>query len=94
MSSKKYRLALYISGTTPHSVAAVKNLTHICSKYLKNDCELDIIDIYQKPSEAKSAQIIAVPTLIKTRPMPERRLIGDMSDTQNVLRGLDFDETP
>lgn len=84
----QYILQLYVSGATPHSIKAIKNITELCTKYLSGRFTLDIIDIYQKPSEAKKAQIIAVPTLIKYQPLPVRRLCGDMSMTEKVLSGL------
>ncbi len=85
---KEYILHLYVSGATPHSVKAIRNITEICDKYLSKRFKLEIIDIYQKPLEAKKAQIIAVPTLIKSQPEPIRRLCGDMSKTAKVLNGL------
>jgi circadian clock protein KaiB len=87
-ADNKYILQLYVSGATPHSVKAIKNITELCDKYLGDNFELDIIDIYQRPLEARKAQIIAVPTLIKYQPAPVRRLCGDMSMTPKVLAGL------
>ena len=85
-----YVLKLYIAGTTPRSQAAVRNLKRICDEDLQGLYELDIIDIYQQPTMAKGEQIIAAPTLIKKLPLPLRKLVGDMSDTDRVLVGLDI----
>lgn len=83
-----YRLSLFITGASPNSVRAINNIKAICEKYLAGEYELEIIDVYQIPEIAQREQIIAVPTLIKKGPAPERRLVGDMSDTAKVLRGL------
>ncbi len=83
-----YVLSLYVTGASPNSSRAIANLKEICETYLKDNYELDIIDVYQQPTIAESEQIIALPLLIKRSPSPERRLIGDMSDTEKVLRGL------
>jgi circadian clock protein KaiB len=88
-----YILKLYITGATPNSVRAINNIKVICEKYLKNDYELEIIDIYQQPLIAKKEQIIALPLLIKFSPLPLKRLIGNMSDTQKVLKGLELYES-
>ena len=81
-------LRLFVTGASPNSTRAIANLTEICETYLKDNYELEIIDVYQQPTIAESEQIIALPLLIKRSPSPERRLIGDMSDTEKVLRGL------
>lgn len=85
---KEYVLRLYITGATPNSVRAIENLKEICDAYLNENYELEIIDVYQQPSVAKEEQLIALPLLIKKQPYPERRLIGDLSDTNKVLKGL------
>jgi circadian clock protein KaiB len=90
-NKKRFILRLYVSGATPHSTRAVKNITAICQEHLHNNYTLEIIDIYQKPQFAKSDQIVAVPTLLKCQPQPMRRLIGDMSITDEVLTGLDIE---
>lgn len=84
----KYLLSLYITGVNPQSVIAVDNIKQICEKYLKGRYELEIIDVYQQPGLAADVQIIVAPTLIKTAPLPQKKLIGDMSDTKAVLIGL------
>ena len=86
----KYILRLYITGTTNRSVLALTNLKRICEEYLEGQYELDVIDLYQMPSLAKDEQIIAAPTLIKKLPLPFRRIIGDMSNVDKVLLGLDL----
>ena len=88
--SEKYVLRLYITGMTPRSRAAVENVKKICLEYLADNYELEVIDVYQQPTLAKGEQIIAAPTLIKKLPLPLRRLIGDMSQTDRVLLGLDI----
>ena len=90
LSKDKYILRLYITGSTSRSVLAITNLKKICEEYLEGLYELQIIDLYQNPSLAKGEQIIAAPTLIKKLPLPFRRIIGDMSDKEKVLLGLDL----
>jgi circadian clock protein KaiB len=87
---EKYILRLYVTGVTPRSTKAITNVKEICEKYLKGRYELEVIDIYQQPKLAQGEQIIAVPTLIKKLPLPLRRLIGDMSDTEKFLVGIDL----
>jgi len=86
----KYILRLYITGTTSRSVLAITNLKKICEEYLEGRYELEVIDLYRMPVLAKDEQIIAAPTLIKKLPLPFRRIIGDMSDVEKVLMGLDL----
>lgn|SRR5665647_1681927 len=86
----KYILRLYITGTTSRSVSALTNLKKICEEYLEGRYELEVIDLYRMPALAKDEQIIAAPTLIKKLPLPFRRFIGDMSDVEKVLMGLDL----
>lgn len=90
LESGVYILRLYITGMTPNSKRAVENVKKICEQYLKGRYELEVIDIYQQPTLAQEEQIIAAPTLIKKLPGPFRRLIGDMSNTEKVLVGLDL----
>jgi circadian clock protein KaiB len=87
---EKYLLRLYVTGHTPRSLRSVENLRNLCERYLKGRYDLEIIDIYQQPAMAKEGQIIAAPTLIKTLPLPLRRLVGDFSDTSRVVLGLDL----
>lgn len=86
----KYILRLYITGTTNKSVLALANLKKICEEYLEGQYELEVIDLYQMPGLAKDDQIIAAPTLIKKLPLPFRRIIGDMSNVEKVLMGLEL----
>lgn len=89
-ASQKYVLRLYITGMTPRSVKAIRNIKEICEEHLKGRYELEVIDIYQQPVLAQGEQIIAAPTLVKKLPDPLRRFIGDMSDTEKILLGLDL----
>ena len=86
----KYVLRLYVTGATNRSVLAITNLKKICEEYLDGRYELEVIDLYQMPGLAKDEQIIAAPTLIKKLPLPFRRIIGDMSNMEKVLMGLDL----
>ena len=87
-SGEKYILRLFVTGILPNSARAVANIKTICEQYLQGRYELEIIDIYQQPALARTEEIIAIPVLIKKFPLPEVRLIGDLSDTENVLKGL------
>jgi circadian clock protein KaiB len=88
--SKEYVLRLYVAGTTSKSIRAVANIKEICESSLKNRYDLEVIDIYQQPVLVKGEQIIAAPTLVKKLPLPLRKFIGDMSDTERILVGLDL----
>jgi circadian clock protein KaiB len=87
-----YKLSLFITGASPNSSRAIANLKAICESHLKDRYELEIIDVYQQPLIATDEQVIALPMLIKRSPAPMRRLIGDMSDINKVLRGLGLAE--
>jgi circadian clock protein KaiB len=87
---EKYLLKLYVTGMTPRSMKAVTNIKDICEEHLSGRYELEIVDIFQQPVLAKGEQIIAAPTLLKKLPLPLRRFIGDMSDTEKILIGLDL----
>jgi circadian clock protein KaiB len=86
----KYVLRLFVSGMTPSSLKAIQNLKEICREHLEGRYELEVIDIYQRPEMGKSDQIIAAPTLIKKLPEPIRKFIGDLSDREKVLLGLNL----
>jgi len=88
--NKEYVLRLYVAGTTSKSMRAVANIKEICESSLKNRYDLEVIDIYQQPVLMKGEQIIAAPTLVKKLPLPLRKFIGDMSDTERILVGLDL----
>lgn len=85
-----YVLRLYVAGQTTKSMRAVKNLKQICEQHLSHRYQLEVIDLYQQPQLAEGDQIIAVPTLIKKLPEPLRRIIGDLSNTEKVIVGLDL----
>ena len=85
---KTYVLKLFVTGILPNSARAVINIKAICEKYLKDRYELEIIDIYQQPDLAITNEIIAVPLLIKKSPLPEQRIIGDLSNIEKVLKVL------
>jgi circadian clock protein KaiB len=88
--NKEYVLRLYIAGTSSKSMRAVANIKEICESSLKNRYDLEVIDIYQQPVLTKGEQIIAAPTLVRKLPLPLRKFIGDMSDTERILVGLDL----
>jgi circadian clock protein KaiB len=81
-------LRLFITGATPNSLRAVANIRQICEEHLKGKYSLEIIDVYQQHAIAEKEQLVALPLLIKKQPLPERRLIGDLSNTEKVLKGL------
>ncbi len=87
---KEYVLRLYISGMTERSMNAIRNIRKICDEELKGRCDLQVIDIYKQPVLAKGEQIIATPTLIKKLPLPLRKFIGDLTNTERILLGLDL----
>ncbi len=87
---KQYVLRLYIAGMTPASTRAIMNIKDICEQHLAGSYDLEVIDIYQQPVLAEGEQIIAVPTLVKKLPTPLRKFIGDLSNTERVLVGLDL----
>jgi circadian clock protein KaiB len=89
-NSQPYVLRLYVTGMTPRSTAAFATIKKICEKHLYGHYDLEVIDIYQQPSLARDEQIIAAPTLVKRLPAPIRRLIGNLSDEERVLAGLDL----
>ncbi|RPJ51607.1 MAG: thiol-disulfide isomerase [Chloroflexi bacterium] len=86
----KYVLRLFIAGNTTRSAQAIENIQEICEKQLKGRYTLEVVDIYQQPELARGEQIIAAPTLIKTLPLPLRRIIGDLSSTERILVGLNL----
>ena len=88
----RYVLRLYITGSTPNSTRAISNIRKICEEHLEGRYDLEVVDISQYPSLAEGEQIIAAPTLIKKLPLPLRRFIGDMSQTDRILLGLDLRE--
>lgn len=89
-----YSMKLYVTGATPRSTRAISNLRRLCEEYLQGKYELEVIDVYQKPELAREGCIIAAPTLVKMMPHPLRKFIGDMSNTHNLLAGLDIVPRP
>ena len=85
-----YVFCLYITGASPNSSRAISNIKGLCEDHLKNRYELSIIDVYQQPKIAQTVDIIALPLLIRKNPLPERRLIGDMSDKEKLIKSLDI----
>jgi circadian clock protein KaiB len=85
-----YILRLYVTGMTPNSLRAIENIKAICRDHLEGRFELEVIDIYKRPDLAMGVKIIAAPTLIKSIPLPLRRFIGDLSDVEKILSGLDL----
>jgi circadian clock protein KaiB len=88
IAGKAHVLQLFITGATPNSTRAIANIKAICEQHLKGKYELEIIDVYLEREMAAKNQIVALPLLIKRYPLPERKLIGDMSRTEKVLEAL------
>jgi circadian clock protein KaiB len=86
----EYLLRLFVSGLTPRSQRAIENLKDICERYLAGRYRIEVVDLYQSPGLAHDEQIIAIPTLVRVRPLPSRRVIGDLSRVDTVLHGLDI----
>jgi circadian clock protein KaiB len=89
-AAEPYVLRLYVTGMTPRAGRAIESVRAICHEYLEGRYMLEVIDIYQQPVLARDHQIVAAPTLIKERPLPARRIIGDMSNSDRLLAGLDL----
>lgn len=85
-----YQLRLFVTGATPRSTRAIENLLAICDEHLKDRYTLEVVDVYQDPQVLQTEQIVAAPTLIKSLPLPMRRLVGDLSNEERVLLGLDL----
>jgi circadian clock protein KaiB len=88
--TEKYVLRLYVAGSTPRSLQAIRNIRKLCDEHLNGRYDLEVIDIYQQPTLAGGEQIIAAPTLVKKLPLPLRRFIGDMANQERILVGLDL----
>jgi circadian clock protein KaiB len=86
----KWQLRLYIAGNTPKSIAALTNLKKYCEQHLNNQYELEVIDLLINPQLAAGDQILAIPTLVRKMPVPVRKIIGDLSNEEKVLVGLDL----
>jgi circadian clock protein KaiB len=89
---KAYQLRLYVAGQTPKSLAAFANLKKICEKHMPGQYEIEVIDLLKKPQLASGDQILAIPTLVRKLPEPIKKIIGDLSNTERVLVGLDLRE--
>ncbi|MGD9973746.1 MAG: circadian clock KaiB family protein [Desulfatirhabdiaceae bacterium] len=89
-ASAHYVLRLYVAGFTPRSATAIASVKKICEEHLRGRYELEVVNLYDTPTLAKGEQIIAAPTLIKKLPLPLRRVVGDMADTNKLLVGLDL----
>jgi circadian clock protein KaiB len=88
--AKLWELRLYVAGQTPRSLTAFANLKQICEEHLKGRYRIQVIDLVEKPQLSKGDQILAIPTLVRRLPVPVRKIIGDLSDTERVLVGLDL----
>jgi circadian clock protein KaiB len=88
--SKQWQLRLYVAGQTPKSLAAFSNLKKICENHLNGRYSIEVIDLLNQPQLSKGDQILAIPTLVRKLPQPVRKIIGDLSDTNRVLVGLDL----
>lgn len=89
-SKDLWELRLYVAGQTPKSIAAFSNLRKLCEEHLKGKYRIEVIDLLQNPQLARGDQILAIPTLVRKLPVPVRKIIGDLSDTERVLVGLDL----
>ena len=91
-TQKTYELRLYVAGQTPKSLAAFANLKKICEEHLAGQYHIEVIDLLKKPQLASGDQILAIPTLVRKLPEPIKKIIGDLSNTERVLIGLDLRE--
>jgi circadian clock protein KaiB len=94
LPDNKFLLKLFVTGSSPRAAQAIANLEQICSEELDGRYELEIIDVLEHPDRAEEAKILATPTLIKQLPPPLRRVIGDLSDTEKVIFGLELRAIP
>ena len=92
VNKKQWELRLYVAGQTPRSVTAFANLKNICEEHLAGKYRIEVIDLLENPQLARGDQILAVPTLVRKLPEPVRKIIGDLSDAERVLVGLDLRE--
>ena len=86
----RWNLRLYVAGQTPRSLTAFKNLKEICEEYLEGQYHIEVVDLMENPTLARGDQILAIPTLVRKLPQPIRKIIGDLSNTERVLVGLDI----
>lgn len=90
MKKAEYRLILYVAGATPKSVTAFANLKKICEEHLKGEYSIEVVDLLNNPKLAKGDQILAIPTLVRKLPLPLKKIIGDLSNKDKVLVGLNI----
>jgi circadian clock protein KaiB len=90
----QYVFRLYVTGASPNSLRAIANTKNLCEEYIRDDYDLEVIDVYQQPVVAKEENIIALPMLVRKHPLPEKRLIGDMSDIDRVLKSIGLTNHP
>ena len=90
LAKPSYLFRLYVAGTSARSTLAIKNIRRICDEYLPGHYELEVVDVYQQPEETRKAQVIAAPTLIKELPLPPQRFVGDMSNPERIVIGLNL----
>lgn len=88
------KLILYVAGQTPKSIAAIANLERICAEHLAGQYEVEVVDLRQNPQLAREHSIVAIPTLVRELPVPIRKIIGDLSDTEKLLVNLKIREEP
>ena len=93
-AARIWRLRLYVAGQTPKSLTAFANLKRICEDHLRGRYRIEVIDLLERPSLSRGDQILAIPTLVRRLPTPVRKIIGDLSDTERVLIGLDLRPGP
>ncbi len=86
----RYKLRLFVTGSTPRSAKAIENMRRICEESLSGRYDLEVIDVYENPEATRELQVVATPTLVKILPEPLRRIIGDLSNTERVLAGLNL----
>ncbi|WP_165251250.1 circadian clock KaiB family protein [Paludisphaera soli] len=89
-----WELRLYVAGRTPRCLVAIANLKKICEEHLCGRYWIEVIDLATSPQLAKAHEIVAIPTLVRTAPLPKRKVIGDLSDVRRVLAGLEVEPTP
>jgi len=88
--AERWQLRLYVAGQTPKCLTAFANLKRICEEHLQGQYDIELIDLLERPALAQGDQILAIPTLVRKLPEPVRKIIGDLSDTERVLVGLDI----
>lgn len=87
---ERYKLRLFVTGSTPRSARAIANMRKICEEKLNGRYDLEVVDVYEHPEATREMQVIATPTLVKVLPEPLRRIIGDLSNEEKVLAGLNL----